>query len=354
MNLDILGWNPYWQAKLNDRVDSDHLIGRISAEHKQLYRVYTDKGELLARVSGRLRYNALGRPDYPAVGDWVIISAQLEGSQAVIVEILPRRTKISRQMAGDKEEEQILASNVDAILIVMALNRDFNLRRLERYLVLAWESGAEPVVVLNKADLCIDIHAKIAAVNDVAPGVSVHAISCESGQGLEAIKGYFRTGQTSILLGSSGVGKSTLLNILMGNQVQKTQGIREDDDRGRHTTTHRQMHILPRGGLVIDSPGLRELQLWVADAGFTSTFEDIAILAEECHFADCTHQGEPDCAVIRAIEEGVLDEGRFDSYLKLQKELAYVSRKENMVEALENKQKWKTIAKDIKRFYKNK
>jgi ribosome biogenesis GTPase len=245
-----------------------------------------------------------------------------------------------------------LVANIDAVFIVSSLNRDFNLRRMERYLVLTWESGVNPVIVLNKADLCEDVYSKITEISSIAPGVPVHAISCETGQGLDQLTPYLGTGKTVALLGSSGVGKSTLLNCLLGESIKRTGAVRSQDSRGRHTTTHRQMHLLPRGGLVIDTPGLRELRLWGSDEGISSTCEDIEEYSVRCRFNDCRHQGEPGCAVMEALESGVLDWARYQSYLKLQKEMAYISRKENLFEALEEKEKWKQIHKEIKRIKK--
>lgn len=352
MNLTELGWDSAWDELLLADSDVEYGVGRVSAEHKHLYRVFTEQGETLAQVSGKYRHDARSRSDFPVVGDWVVITSGSDQDRAIIWGILPRRNKFSRQAAGENEEEQALVANIDAVFIVSSLNRDFNLRRMERYLVLTWESGVNPVIVLNKADLCEDVYSKITEISSIAPGVPVHAISCETGQGLDQLTPYLGTGKTVALLGSSGVGKSTLLNCLLGESIKRTGAVRSQDSRGRHTTTHRQMHLLPRGGLVIDTPGLRELRLWGSDEGISSTFEDIEEYSVRCRFDDCRHQGEPGCAVMEALESGVLDWARYQSYLKLQKEMAYISRKENLFEALEEKEKWKQIHKEIKRIKK--
>lgn len=275
MNLTELGWDSAWDELLLADSDVEYGVGRVSAEHKHLYRVFTEQGETLAQVSGKYRHDARSRSDFPVVGDWVVITSGSDQDRAIIWGILPRRNKFSRQAAGENEEEQALVANIDAVFIVSSLNRDFNLRRMERYLVLTWESGVNPVIVLNKADLCEDVYSKITEISSIAPGVPVHAISCETGQGLDQLTPYLGTGKTVALLGSSGVGKSTLLNCLLGESIKRTGAVRSQDSRGRHTTTHRQMHLLPRGGLVIDTPGLRELRLWGSDEGISSTFEDI-------------------------------------------------------------------------------
>lgn len=331
MNLKDIGWNDQWgqifQTFLN--MDPEYSAGRVVLEHKHMYRVYSEHGELLAEVSGKMKHIATGREHYPAVGDWVVMKARPEEGRATVHGILPRTSKFSRKIAGSTTEEQIVAANVDTVFLVNALNQDFNLRRLERYLILAWESGANPVIVLSKADLCDDVEAKIAEVESVAFGVPIHAISSQERQGLEQLEPYLRTGQTVALLGSSGSGKSTLINTMLGKQVQEVLAVREGDDRGRHTTTYRELFLLPKGGLMIDTPGMRELQLWHADEGFQDAFDDIEQLGQMCYFSDCKHRNEPRCAVREAIDNGTLDRSRYDSYLKLKRELAYLEAKDN-------------------------
>lgn len=323
----------------------------MASEHKHLYRVYSDKGDYLASISGRLRHAAYGREAYPAVGDWVVITMASDDARdrVVIHAVLPRRSKFSRKMAGRVMDEQVVAANVDTVFIVNALNHDFNLRRIERYLAVAWDSGATPVVVLTKADLCSDLDARISATASVATGVDVHAISCVTGLGLDQLDRYLHPGRTVALLGSSGAGKSTIVNRLLGAEVQHTQEVRAADDRGRHTTTARELIRIPGRGLVIDTPGMRELQLWAGDDGAVAdAFDDISQLAAACKFSNCSHGSEPGCAVREALQKGTLDESRFESFLKLRREHAYISRKENVRELLAERDRWKKISTQIR------
>lgn len=348
MNLENLGWNKFFSNHFDAFSQKEYIIGRVALEHKRIYRVYTEYGDLLAEISGKMNYLASSREDYPAVGDWVIIQARLAEGRATIHGILPRKSKFSRKIAGDTTEEQIIATNIDTVFLVNALNKDFNLRRIERYLTMAWESGANPVIILSKADLCDDVEEKVAQVEAVAFGVPIHSISVTENLGLEEIIRYLQPGKTVALLGSSGVGKSTIINYLTGKEILKVQEIREDDDKGRHTTTHRELILLPDGGCMIDTPGMRELQLWESNEGISDTFKEIEELANKCYFSDCQHQNEPNCAVKAAIADGTLDYGRYQSYIKLQKELAYFLRKEDQKAQLAEKDKWKKITKSVR------
>lgn len=341
--LQTLGWNEAFANHFAPYAEQGYSVGRITLEHKRIYRLLGEHGELLGEVTGKLRYEATGREDYPAVGDWVVISPRAEEKKATIHAVLPRKSKFSRKAAGDNVEEQIVAANVDTVFLVNALNNDFNIRRMERYLILAWESGASPVIVLSKADLCDDLDARMREVESIAIGVPVHVVSAEQGEGLEELAPYLSEGKTIALMGSSGVGKSTLINKLSGTDMQKVSEVREGDDRGRHTTTHRELFLLPSGGLMIDTPGMRELQLWEADEGFRGAFDDIETLGQSCRFGDCQHMREPGCAVREAIEDGSLEKARFDSYLKLQRELAHLARKEDARLQAAEKDKWKKI-----------
>ncbi len=314
-----------------------------------MYRVQTESGEVLAEVSGKMRHNALHREDYPAVGDWVVLSVRQEEQRATIHAVLPRRSKFSRKVAGQVTEEQIVATNVDTVFLVTALNLDFNVRRIERYLVLAWESGANPVIVLSKADLCADAEEKAAEVEAVAVGVPIHIISSAENRGLAELAAYIAPGKTVALMGSSGVGKSTLVNRIFGEEILETGDIRHGDDKGKHTTTHRELLALPGGGILIDTPGMRELQLWDAAEGLSTSFQDIESLGADCFFQDCQHNNEPNCAVKQALHDGTLAQERFDSYLKLQKELAYLARKEDKVLQAAEKAKWKKIHQTAKK-----
>nr|WP_233476071.1 ribosome small subunit-dependent GTPase A [Paenibacillus sonchi] len=291
----------------------------------------------MGELAGKLRHSLTDSGEYPAVGDWVVLALQDGGEHAVIHGVLPRHSVISRKVAGNTLEEQIVASNVDTLFLVSALNDDFNVRRMERYLIMAWNSGANPVILLTKSDLCPDAEHKIAEMERVAPGVAIHAVSALLGDGREELLPYIGIRQTVALTGSSGCGKSTMVNWLSGQAIQLTQDVREDDSRGRHTTTHRELFVLPDGGIIVDTPGMRELQLWEDEGGLDLAFGDITRLAAECRFGDCRHEHEEGCAVLEAVASGELEEKRLLNYRKTQRELQYQSSKEV-------KQKRKTAA----------
>jgi ribosome biogenesis GTPase len=293
---------------------------RVSVEHRGLYHVLTEQGEGTAAVSGRLRHEAAGRADFPAVGDWVALQT---GDPGVIHAVLPRSNKFSRKPPGRDTEEQIVAANLDTLLLVTSLNRDLNPRRIERYLAAASAPRLELVLVLSKSDLCDDPEGVAGRLRPQL-GVPVHPVSARTRTGLLALEVYLGPGRTVALVGSSGVGKSTLLNELLGVERLAVREVRASDDRGRHTTTHREMIRLPQGGLLIDNPGMRELQVWDEDADLEGTFADVADLAGRCHYPGCTHEQEPRCAVREALAEGTLDEGRLANYRKMQRELAYL------------------------------
>ena len=316
-------------------------VGRVLSQEKGVYRVIHAQGEQSASVSGKYRYEARAVSDYPAVGDFVMLNAGDGSGQAVIHALLPRKSIFVRKAAGTSNSEQVVAANVDLVFLCMSLNNDFNLRRLERYLSVAWESGAVPVILLTKADLCEDISEKKAAVSDVAVGVDVLVTSSIESDGYESVQPYLVAGQTIALIGSSGVGKSTLINCLLGENRMKTNGLR-NDDKGRHTTTHRELLLLPGGGIMIDTPGMRELGMWDAADGLEKTFADIEGLSLSCRFKNCTHQGEPGCAISAALESGELSQERWLSYQKLQTENAYMENSESYLAAKE--QKFKDIA----------
>ncbi|MGI1657869.1 MAG: ribosome small subunit-dependent GTPase A [Desulfitobacterium sp.] len=359
MDLKELGWNDCLQEQFQPYLANGFQAGRVLAEYRNRFKVGIPSGEVWASVSGKMRYSAMERRDFPAVGDWVILgspetSASIGSEEALIQGILPRKSKFSRKVAGKTTDEQIIATNIDKVFLVNALNMDFNVRRIERYLTLAWESGATPVLVLSKTDLCNDVQSKISQVEEAAPGVTIFSISCLTGDGIEEITDYVRPGDTIALLGSSGAGKSTLVNHLLGQEVQETQTVRENDSRGRHTTTSRELFLLPQGGVLIDTPGMRELQLYGTGEGLSEAFEDIYGYAERCRFSDCQHDGEPGCAVLQAINAGSLSQERYTSFKKLQRESQYIVRKTNLYERLEEKKKWKKINQQIKEHYRNK
>jgi ribosome biogenesis GTPase len=302
--------------------------GRVVAGHTRYLRVATAEGETLAELAGSLRHQARSGEELPAVGDWVALRPGADPSSAVIQAVLPRRAAFVRRAAGTRTVAQVLAANVDTVFLVMGLDGDFNLRRIERALVLAWDSGATPVLLLNKADLCPDVEEKRAEVERIASNVPVCVVAAKPGEGLAALAPWLQPGRTVVLLGSSGVGKSTLVNALVGTELLAVQEIREDG-RGRHTTSHRQLVPLPDGGMMLDTPGMRELQLWDADSGMEAAFQDLESLAGQCRFADCSHGREPGCAVRAALAEGTLDVERFESWRKLQRELERLARKQD-------------------------
>ena len=295
---------------------------RVCEQHRDLYKVICEQGELAASVSGKLLFNTEQKTDFPAVGDWVMIDRlDDKAGNAIIHHILKRKSAFTRKASGTANEEQIVAANIDTVFICMSLNENFNLRRIERYLTIAWDSKAKPVIVLTKSDLCDDLEQKIIEISSVSMGADVATSSVKGEGAYSAIEKYIESGKTIAFIGSSGVGKSTLINTLMGQEVLTVNEIREDDGRGRHTTTHRELLMLPNGGIVIDTPGMRELHLYSGD--ITKAFEDIEELSELCKYSDCSHTSEPGCKVQEAIENGILSEKRFENYVKLQREVEY-------------------------------
>jgi len=342
-DLTALGWDDALAEEFEPHRRAGLIPGRVSIQHRGAYDVLTAEGELRCDVAGRLYDEAASPADLPAVGDWVAVAARPEEAAGTVQAVLARRTKFSRKTAWQASEEQVLAANVDVALIVTSLNEDMNLRRLERYLTLAWESGATPVLVLTKADLADDVPAVVAEVESVAFGAAVHAISSVTGEGLDELRAHLRTGVTAALLGSSGVGKSTLVNTLVGEELLETREIREDG-KGRHTTTRRELIQLPGGALVIDTPGMREVQLWIADDGLEEAFSDVTELFEHCRFSDCAHESEPGCAVKEAIANGTLAPERWESYLKLQRELAHLDRRLDKRAQAEERKRWRALS----------
>jgi ribosome biogenesis GTPase len=345
------GWSQELQDLFQPYAADGFVPGRIVVQQRGGYRLITEAGEVEARATGTLLKSASDE-ERPTAGDWVAVEPRHGETTALVRAVLPRKTAfIRRSVRGGA---QVVAANVDVAFLVTSLNADLNLRRLERYLATAYESGADPVVVLTKADLMDDVEAAVAEVQTIAFGAPVLAVSSKTGQGLDAVAAHLPAGRTAVLLGSSGAGKSTLLNALAGEERMATREIREDDERGRHTTTHRELVLLPSGGLILDTPGMRELGLWDADAGVSTAFEDVEAFAGQCRFSDCTHTREPGCAVRAAIEAGVLPEERFRAYEKLQAELAYERRREDPQAAKENRKLWASRHKAARAWMKQK
>ncbi len=345
--LSDLGWNDRLADAFAPHAAIGLVAARVSLEHTHIYRVLAESGEWLARVSGRLRHDAGTRAEFPAVGDWVGVDSPGEDGMARIRVVLPRASRFSRRAAGDRTEEQVVAANIDVVFLVAGLDGDFNPRRIERYLLVASDSGATPVVVLNKADLVTDPGHFVADVQALSPGVAVHAVSCNDTSSLEVLRGHLGRGRTGALLGSSGVGKSTIVNRLVGFDLLATRDVRIADSRGRHTSTSRQLVILPGQGILIDTPGMRELQLWETGDAAAATFADLAKLAAGCRFRDCAHESEPGCAVVLAVGRGALPGFRLDSYRKLRLEQQHQQRQQDQRARLDDKRRTKAMTRAL-------
>jgi len=333
-DLGELGFRP----ELAEALEAHQLPARVAVEHRGQYVVYSERGELRVRVPGRLRYEGAD----VAVGDWVAVA-----DDAVIQAVLPRRSAVVRNAAGFATTAQTLAANVDVAFVVTSIGPDVEPRRIERYLVSIWETGATPEIVLTKADRLEDPWPLVAEVESVALGVPVHVVSAVTGQGCDALRARLQPGTTAVLLGSSGVGKSTLVNLWAGEELLATNETRADDDEGRHTTTHRELILLPGGGIVIDTPGLRELQLWdVGQEALDATFADVEELAADCRFNDCSHSSEPGCAVLAALASGELARERFESWRKLQRELRAIAMRHDILLRKEEGRKWRLRARE--------
>jgi ribosome biogenesis GTPase len=355
VTLASLGWSPALDEAFAPYRADGFEAARVAVAFGATFRVVTATGDVLADVTGRLRHEATGRRDLPAVGDWIVLKpTTIDGGRASIHAVLPRKSVFSRKVAGQETAEQIVATNVDTAFLVTALDRNFSLRRLERYLTMTLESGARPVILLNKADLTDQVDVLQAEVARVALGVPVHVMSARQRTGLEALAPYLTTGQTIAVLGSSGVGKSTLINCLLGEDRLATREVRGSDHRGRHTTTHRELVPLPGGAFLIDTPGMRELQLWSADAGLAEAFDDISTLAEGCYFTDCRHESEPRCAVKAAVEGGRLAADRLESFHKLGREQTMLAARQDALAQQNEKKKVKTIHRAMRKHLQSK
>jgi ribosome biogenesis GTPase len=332
MDLNKLGWNDFFNQHF-EKYKKDGLIpARVARHHKNRYAVFGEAGEIPAEVTGKMLYAAQSESELPAIGDWVALKHLESENRGIVQAILPRKSQFTRKTAGKKTEAQVLAANIDIIFLVSGMDLEFNLRRIERYLTLAWESGAEPVIILNKTDLCQDIAGCVAEVESIAFGIPLLTMSAFNNEGIDELIRYLKNGKTAAFLGSSGVGKSSIINCLLGENRQAVKTVRQHDSRGRHTTTIREMIFLPAGGIVIDTPGLREIQLWTEADGLAKAFDDIEAFAALCRFNDCSHNNEPGCAVRQALEDGSLTEERLRSYFKLKKEQSHLSMKKKHYE----------------------
>jgi ribosome biogenesis GTPase len=347
MDLHTLGWSSFFAAQVAGDDNQDLTPARVIQQHRDRWVVQNADGTSSARISGRFRHQVDSNGTFPAVGDWVLVHGESGTDWVMIDRVLTRRSSFSRQAAGpsDRAIEQVVAANIDIVFLVAGLDGNFNLRRLERYLTVAWDSGATPQIVLNKTDLCDNVQGCIDQVEKVAPAVTIHAVSAASCDNIESIRAAIPSGRTAAFLGSSGVGKSSLINALLGEERQSVAEVSSEGSRGRHTTTSRELILLPEGGIVIDTPGMRELQIWADEASLGRTFEDIERVAQYCRFADCSHLHEPGCAVRAAIESGELEESRFDSYRKQLREIRFQRRRQDTTAARAEQEKWKKITK---------
>ena len=352
VDLAMYGWDAVWAAAFAPYAAEGLTPARVAIEYNHLLRLYTATGDVRGQHSGKLLHEAAGRQAMAAVGDWVAISMNPGERSATIEAVLQRRSHFSRKAAGELTEQQVVAANIDVVFIVMGLDRDYNPRRLERYLVMAKESGARPQVLLSKADLSDHVEAQVEECRAAAPGVDVYAVSVRDGRGVDRVGAAIRAGQTGTLLGSSGAGKSTLINQLLGHDMLATAAVRVHDSRGRHTTRHRQLVPMPGGGLLIDTPGMRELQLWTEADAPQASFEDIEALAAGCHFTNCLHRSEPRCAVREAVTDGRLNPVRLESFHKLLDEARALGAKQDVRERVQERAQAKTITRSLRQLYR--
>jgi ribosome biogenesis GTPase len=352
MQLTELGWSSFFESYFEEYRSLGYCAMRIVRVNKGKYLACNEMGEFSCEVTGKFNYQAGGKDSYPTVGDWVVTSVVNNEQKAMIHAILPRKSAFSRKAAGQSSDEQVIAANIDTVFIVTGLDQNFSLRRIERFLSLAWESKAVPVVLLNKSDLCVEPEVRKGEVESIALGVDVCMISARMQSGMAVLNNHIKTGKTIAFIGSSGVGKSTIINALLGTNRLEVNEVSELGSRGRHTTSFRELIILPSGGMVIDTPGMREIQVWGDETGLKQAFDDIEELSKTCRFKDCAHEKEPGCAVQEAIINGSLDSKRKDSYLKLKREFAYLSDRQTMKASAIEKAHWKNISKYAKKIKK--
>lgn len=350
MSLEKWGWDSFFEKGFHLYRDQNLEPGRIVRESRHIYDVETLKGRFKAKVSGHYMYTASNRAEYPTIGDWVAL--RLDENCSVIEKLIERKSAFSRKRAGIEIEEQIIAANIDYLFLVFGLDggRNFSSGALERFLTRSWDSGATPVIILNKSDLCRNIDEYLSEAEALSAGAEIFVTSAISGDGLEQLERFMKAGKTIAFTGFSGVGKSALINKLCGIDMLPTGKQRESDLKGRHTTTTKELVLLENGAILIDSPGIKELQLWGSEESLKSSFDDISSFAEKCRFNDCSHSGEPGCAVQEALASGELDHRRFENFIDMKKELKYLESKQNIRMALEEKSKWKKIAKIQKSF----
>jgi len=350
MSLEDYGWDESWAEKLVHAEDNRGIPARVISEHRSEYKVHTGKVDISAKAAGRLYHAPFRQTELPAVGDWVVVDDTDARGKATIRGVLPRKSTFSRKVAGKNSNEQVMATNLDTVWIVSTFGTDLNPARLERYVALVVESGAKPVIILAKADLVEFTEPIIEFLQDRIHDVPIYAISAKGQIGLSNLHQYIAPGQTIALLGSSGVGKSTLINHFVGHELLHTAEVREKDGKGRHTTTHRELIFLPTGGCLIDTPGMRELQLWRRDDNLDKSFADIDEFASACRFSDCSHETEPGCAVMEAVKNGDISEERINNYKKLKKELTYLERKTDVGADRAERERWKVVSKEQRRY----
>lgn len=349
--LEALGFDDWFRGRLSRIESGDRRVARVTAVNRDNFLIHNEEGEVQAELTGKMLFGTESKTDLPAVGDWVLAQYVNEDTFAIIHEVLPRKNALRRKVAGKEVDFQVLAANIDTAFIMQSVDRDFNLRRLERYLVMIQESDIYPTILLSKCDLTdeADLNSKIEVVREIVGEYDLIPFSNETLVGLDEIQRALKSGHTACLLGSSGVGKTTLLNRLIGEERFAVDRVREKDGKGRHTTARRQLICLPTGGLIIDTPGMRELGLFDMDAGLSETFEDIHSIAQDCRFKDCTHTHEAGCAVLEAVKKGTLDGDRYQNYLKIKKEAAYYQ-----MSYLEKRRRDKMFGKMVKQVLKNK